>query len=226
MIIYYFKIFIIISVIYLFYKSLFTNIERMTQEEEDTVIKNTVKNIYQKDIKMIRQFENWSKELQKDGLSVKKNLIIKKKFNIIQKGMIVAFNGVKAPEGWIICNGQNGTPDLRGRFIYGLGKNQGTHLGRVGGSDIHKLNINEMPKHTHIVNNSGGHVHQIHTRNDDFNYRGCPGGPSICINDSTTKKPLNSNAVNNHSHTIGQIGGNTSHNNMPPYQVFIYIMKL
>jgi microcystin-dependent protein len=35
----------------------------------------------------------------------------------VPKGTIVAFNGTVAPAGWALCNGENGTPDLRGRFI-------------------------------------------------------------------------------------------------------------
>lgn len=48
-------------------------------------------------------------------------------------GIIIMWEGASAPEGWAICNGQNGTPDLRNRFIkyavpgtegrrYGIGK--------------------------------------------------------------------------------------------------------
>jgi microcystin-dependent protein len=39
-------------------------------------------------------------------------------------GSIVAFNSDNIPDGWTVCNGTNGTPDLRGRFI--LGKNDET----------------------------------------------------------------------------------------------------
>ena len=35
----------------------------------------------------------------------------------VPKGTIVAFNGTVAPAGWALCNGENGTPNLRGRFI-------------------------------------------------------------------------------------------------------------
>ncbi len=38
-------------------------------------------------------------------------------FNILPRGTIIAFNSVTPPPGWALCDGQNGTPDLRGRFI-------------------------------------------------------------------------------------------------------------
>ncbi|MDQ9128527.1 hypothetical protein RDT67_19095 [Serratia fonticola] len=36
-----------------------------------------------------------------------------------QKGMIMMFSGTTVPAGWAFCNGINGTPDLRNRFILG-----------------------------------------------------------------------------------------------------------
>ena len=40
----------------------------------------------------------------------------------LPKGSIVAWHGKGGvPSGWLICNGDNGTPDLRGVFIRGVG---------------------------------------------------------------------------------------------------------
>ena len=40
----------------------------------------------------------------------------------VPPGTIVAFNGgAEIPSGWAICNGDNGTPDLRGVFLRGAG---------------------------------------------------------------------------------------------------------
>ena len=36
---------------------------------------------------------------------------------IVPIGGIIMWNGVDPPIGWALCNGQNGTPDLKGRFI-------------------------------------------------------------------------------------------------------------
>ena len=40
------------------------------------------------------------------------------------KGIIVAFSGdvTNIPSGWALCDGTNGTPDLRGRFILGYNR--------------------------------------------------------------------------------------------------------
>jgi hypothetical protein len=42
---------------------------------------------------------------------------------LIFPGMVILWSGTAAtvPEGWAICNGSNGTPDLRDRFVMGYG---------------------------------------------------------------------------------------------------------
>lgn len=45
------------------------------------------------------------------------NLSVTKSFNLLPTGVIVAWTGSTPPSGWALCDGTNGTPDLRGRFI-------------------------------------------------------------------------------------------------------------
>ncbi|NRN28625.1 tail fiber protein [Photorhabdus heterorhabditis] len=45
-----------------------------------------------------------------DGVNIDAN-------KLLSKGMIVMFSGSSAPSGWAFCDGNNGTPDLRSRFI-------------------------------------------------------------------------------------------------------------
>ena len=43
--------------------------------------------------------------------------------NLFPSGFIGMFSGTEEqiPDGWALCNGENGTPDLRGRFVIGAG---------------------------------------------------------------------------------------------------------
>ena len=50
-------------------------------------------------------------------------------------------------KGWALCNGQNGTPDLRDRFI--MGADSVDEIGLVGGEETHMIKPNELPKHKH-----------------------------------------------------------------------------
>ena len=71
-------------------------------------------------------------------------------------GMIIPYYGLKAPYGWALCDGNNDTPDLRGRFIIGAGdssKSQEFVPGSYGGSfEKPKLPIfiDYKPEHNRI----------------------------------------------------------------------------
>lgn len=51
----------------------------------------------------------------------------------VPKGAIVIWSGSVSdiPSGWVLCDGQNGTPDLRDRFVFGGGG--GSEPGNTGG---------------------------------------------------------------------------------------------
>jgi len=110
-------------------------------------------------------------------------------------------------EGWALCNGQNGTPNLLNRFVTGAGPGSGygANSGAVGGEDRHTLSIAEMPNHDHDwafgCDNSGG-----------SNLKGAKDGyqsNSPCLWGKTSK-----------------VGGGQSFENRPQYYAVFYIMKL
>ncbi len=62
----------------------------------------------------------------------------------VPKGVIVMWSGKEneIPPGWVLCDGQYGTPDLRGRFIAGAGgENADYQSGDHGEPDSHIHNI-------------------------------------------------------------------------------------
>jgi microcystin-dependent protein len=72
---------------------------------------------------------------------------------------IVPF-GTTAPSGWALCNGENGTPDLLGRFILGSGQGKGLTnrtINTKDGTETHKLTVAEMPSHNHGPKGSHNH---------------------------------------------------------------------
>lgn len=50
----------------------------------------------------------------------------------VPSGGIIMWSGSEVPEGWALCNGEDGTPDLRNRFIVGSGDTYA--VGETGGS--------------------------------------------------------------------------------------------
>ena len=68
---------------------------------------------------------------------------------IFPKGIIVSWYGIlnSVPNGWRICDGSGGTPDLRNRFVIGAGSKY--NLNTTGGQETKKLQVTEMPEHSH-----------------------------------------------------------------------------
>ncbi len=131
------------------------------------------------------------------------------------KGMVVMWSGTidKIPRGWALCDGTNNTPDLRSKFVVGVGQGKDPSgislterkMGDQGGAEKHKLDITEMPSHTHGYN---------HTRADNDGWWYDSGGYRLSSNIDRTVA------------TGGDPSGNTiPHNNMPPFYALAYIMK-
>jgi hypothetical protein len=150
-------------------------------------------------------------------------------------GTILMYDGTNWSNGrggWYICDGANGTPDLRDKFIKGTGS-----LFNTGGSNT--LTAAMLPKHIHsisgTVSGGGAHGHIIRTGygKDDMNF----GGNGTYIQDSDTGDGphLKSGVITGdgeHSHTISATIANdnsvttdSNTSNMPLYYSLIYIRK-
>ncbi len=148
-------------------------------------------------------------------------------------GVIVEWYGDanNVPAGWALCDGTNGTPDMRGRFVVGAGGSYG--LGATGGANSVTLSSYNMPSHSHgkgslTTSAAGAHTHS-YTEVVDEN-------PNIStvidMSQPATQKWENSqtSTAGNHSHAIN---GSTSHSgggqaieNRPPFLALHFIMKL
>jgi len=226
-----FNFLLILCLFYLQFNS--KKIEKLTNTDhthsiDASKIQQVIQEKYEIDIESIRNLSSISKSLQEGGLTIPGNIRVQGhanidgNFNYLPKGTIVAFNGTTAPEGWAICDGKNGTPNLKNRFIFGSGNKR---FGTTGGEENHKLTVKEMPSHNHSMNSSGNHSHKLDTRNDNGDLNGCAGWPSFGRNDCGNAS-WDTSTTGNHTHTINNTGSNQSHNNMPPYYVLTYIMKL
>jgi len=125
---------------------------------------------------------------------------------LIPSGCIIMWYGVSIPGGWRICDGGGGTPDLRSRFIVGVGP--GYNLGDTGGAASVTLTTAQIPSHTHQVG---------------FNiYGDDSGGANNCDDWNLADK----NGCIGKTYTTTPVGEGQSHENRPPYFALYYIMKL
>ena len=129
-------------------------------------------------------------------------------------GMIMMWSGSIAtiPSGWALCNGSNGTPDLRNRFIVGAGSTYNP-ADTGGTSDAivvsHSHTITD-PGHFHYW--GGGGNAQVGNDNGGANAN----GGSTAFATSTNYTGITG------TNTTGQSGTNQ---NLPPYYALAYIMK-
>lgn len=81
-----------------------------------------------------------------------------KRYGIPYRG-VIAFAGtiLQIPNEYALCNGANGTPDLRDRFIVGAGSDY--NVGDFGGEN--SKDSGEAGGHSHILSLNGGHSHSL-----------------------------------------------------------------
>lgn len=140
--------------------------------------------------------------------------IIDENIDGVPMNAIIMWSGSLAtiPSGYVLCDGNNNTPDLRGRFIVGYDDNDSDYsIGNTGGEKKHLLTVSEMPSHQH----------------------------DVLIGTTSTGDPADFDAliipsasIGNHEYDpidvkggTGSKGSNAPHENRPPYYSLAFIQK-
>ena len=161
-------------------------------------------------------------------------------------GMIILWYGDTGniPTGFVLCDGNNSTPDLRDKFVVGAGSAYSP--GNSGGNSSVTLSTSQLPSHNHSVSVSGttgnpspaltGDVRRI---SEGFRASGTASGVFTKVNDPNN--PITGASSNSpvagftfdgtHTHTFsasgtsGNEGSGSAIENRPPYYALCYIMK-
>jgi microcystin-dependent protein len=138
------------------------------------------------------------------------------------------------PNGFVLCNGLNGTPNLSGRFI--LGTSTSHTIGQMGGEEQHILTVAEMPSHNHSgwTDVQGNHTHPVNTGGaslpaDPFYFikrSGYNAGDGYSYGDSSLGPAIGYSGAHSHTVYTNNTGNGLAHNILPPYYSLAYIMKL
>lgn len=174
---------------------------------------------------------------------------------LFPSGAIIMFGGLleDIPDGWSLCDGSNGTPDLRSKFVMGTYEDE--QVGLTGGAESHTHGFN--------MTSAGAHVHGITVDGTALTTSQMPAhfhGSGVCDQGTITwanhgqiaASPTSTNSVANdsntgtaetktttegggaaHSHTASSasngahthVGTIDSTSIVPPYMKLFYIMK-
>ena len=150
--------------------------------------------------------------------------------NAFVAGMIMMWSGTIAtiPSGWLLCNGSNGTPDLRNKFIIGAYADSSSQARtsvtgsytQTGGS---KDSIVVSHTHTATVNDPGHkHTWGYGKEGDDNGYGGSYQEFTLAPGSDTTSIQTATTGISVTNSTTGSSGTNA---NLPPYYALAFIMK-
>lgn len=131
--------------------------------------------------------------------------------------IIIAFTGASVPPGWVLCDGNNGTPNLISRFIQGASSD--SDVGTTGGAETH----------THTNPNTGSdgaHNHgtkSVTSGTASTQISGTAGTQAMSPPTHTHSISITTGNSAAHTHTVGNTGSATS---LPRYVQRKFIMQL
>lgn len=149
----------------------------------------------------------------------------------VPQGSIIPWYGSSEniPNGFALCDGKNGTPDLRDRFLVGAGSSYA--LGNIGGAASVLLSEDNIANHRHLM-----FVPGYRTLGRGYFYQSLTNSTYVSVggNSSSGSCEEKYNMVAAASSSVPSIGltgyAGTNHpkpfDNRPPYYALYYLMKL
>ena len=150
----------------------------------------------------------------------------------IPTGLISIWYGSigSVPSGWYLCDGTNGTPDLRDRFVVGAGSTYS--VSATGGATSATLVTGNLPSHTHTYSGTtatggGSHSHPLSPNVWD---EAAGLGFGLTSSGNYVNRLYSTGTTDiSHTHTYSgttdTTGSGTSFSLLNPYYALAYIMK-
>ena len=147
-------------------------------------------------------------------------------------GGIIDWSGLEAdiPDGWFLCNGLNGTPDLRNRFVVGAGTGGDYAPGDTGGfaAASPAITIQSAGAHTHALSgnvtsaSSGVSLNKTIAQPENEQHQ-VDVVANVTLSDPGHTHAQGGTADSNGSHIHAAV--TTPADNRPPYYALCQIMK-
>lgn len=133
-------------------------------------------------------------------------------------GVIIAWENAAIPSGWNVCDGANGTPDLRGKFLRGASIDADVRT--TGGALTH----------VHTNPNTGTRAAHDHGGYKGASVGGAGGtnvttgtGASAAITNHTHIGGITSDYADEHDHMVGDTDSASS---LPPHIKRVFIRRM
>ena len=143
------------------------------------------------------------------------------------------------PTGWLLCNGSNGTPDLRNRFVVGAGS---TYAVAATGGSADAIVVEHTHTATSTVTDSGHFHYGINnvssagsqstsapTSSNYIQQAGWAGDFGYTLQGSSTAATIGKTSDSTTGITVATTNASTGSSgtnaNLPPYYALCYIMK-
>lgn len=140
----------------------------------------------------------------------------------VPAGGIIMWSGSQEsiPTGWVLCDGNNSTPDLRNRFVLGAGNSYS--VGATGGS---KDAI--VVSHTHTATSTVTDPGHVHAEQAGEGYKAGVNNYAGNANYNTSSRYNTASATTGITvaTAIASTGSSGTDANLPPYYALCFIMK-
>lgn len=125
-------------------------------------------------------------------------------------------------KGWALCDSQNGTVNLKGRFVVGWDGTDSDYdaIGDNGGAKTVTLSTAQIPAHSHVLAKSGNVGNNPLTGTEYLAATFDQGGGNAfnaTLGGSNSAPDIGKTA---------DFGGGTAHENRPPYYTLAYVQKI
>ena len=138
-------------------------------------------------------------------------------------GTVIAWENETIPSGWAVCNGNNGTQDLRDKFIRGASEDG--DVGSTGGGGVES--------HTHTNPDTSERASHDHGGSISLSIGGSAGSTETTSGTGDSAASPNHNhggsktatlqSANAHTHTIGDTDSGGS---LPPHIKRVFIQRV